>query len=44
MQESPKVSCPGTNLEVEIVLPIPLGGRLLKAGARSGRILLRETP
>src|SRR5216683_393027 len=43
MHQTPEVSFPTTNLEVEILLPIPFGGRVLKARSRCVRILLGES-
>jgi hypothetical protein len=39
MHQTPEVSLPSTNLEIEIVLLVP-GGRVLKAAFRCVRILL----
>jgi hypothetical protein len=41
MDQTPEVSLPSTNLEIEIVLPIPFG--VLKAVFRCLRILLGES-
>jgi len=43
MQQTPEVSFPSTNLEVEIVLTIAFGGSVLKAASRYIGILLGES-
>src|SRR5260370_23504128 len=43
MHQTPEVSFPSTKLEVEIVLPIPFSGSVLRAAFRCVRILLCES-
>jgi hypothetical protein len=43
MIEALQVNFPSADLEVKIVLPIPFRGRLLNAGCRRARGLLRDS-